>query len=207
MSCSKSLGSKKCKRKCSGSFPYCWQHTPSPKPSTANRPDSKSNRVTPTKSASSKHGSVSPKSKTPKSQSPRKKSPKKSGDSEKERLLEKASPVSPRKVSFSKKIHVRYIPRRNVEEPGGIAWAEEVSDLQGICVSSVLDVYSTWDRDTFEKRSYETKTENLIDSCLRVMENKKITIEEELEIMKFCQKRENARKEYIRERIRGYEVF
>lgn len=114
---------------------------------------------------------------------------------------------TPKSVSFSNKLNVRYIPRRNPNELGGIAWAEDITELQGICVSSVLDVYSTWDRDTFEKRKYSPEAKQLVDSCLSIMENKKVSREDRLEIIKFAEKRERKRNEYIRERIRGYEVF
>lgn len=131
-----------------------------------------------------------------------------------------SSPKSPKKspikytksiekpsVSFSDKLNVKYIPARNPYEKGGIAWAEDVTELQGICVSSVLDVFNTWDRDTFEKRHYESKAERLVNACLSVMDNKKISREDELEIIKFAEKRERKRNEYIRARIKGYETY
>jgi len=119
-------------------------------------------------------------------------------------------PTSPRRVSFSTKLRVKHIPPRNPNEPGGIAWAEQITDLQGICVSSVLDVYSTWDRETFNilaaKKKYEPQAEKLVESCLRVMENKNISENEKINILRFAQKRENKRSEYIKTRISEYKI-
>ena len=180
----KMIGDKRCKRKCSSNLSFCWQH---------------SQKSTP---------KMSPKS-TPK-MSP-KKSPKKSLKSPKTQTSPNRyislKTETPRNVSFAESPQIKYIPPRNSDTFRGIAWAEEVTDLQAICVSSVLDFYNTWDRDTFENEIYSPKARKLVNACLSVMENRKITAEEETQIIKFAQRRERKRDEYRRERIRGFDSF
>lgn len=145
----------------------------------------------------------SPPKSTPKKTSP--KSPKKTPP-KKDRYMSLKTEEK-RSVSFSNSPQVKYIPPRNDETFRGIAWAEEITDLQGICVSSVLEFYHTWDRETFETTKYSPKARKLVDSCLSVMENKKITKEEERDIISFARRQEERRNDYRRERIRSFESF
>ena len=193
MSCSKIVGNKKCKRSCAGDLSFCWQHLPDAK--TSSPKTFNSNPLV---------KSFSPKQ-TPKY------TPKYIPKYTSKQTPPSSLPTSPRRVSFSTKLRVKHIPPRNPDEPGGIAWAEEITNLQGICVSSVLDVYSTWDRETFNilasKKKYEPQAEKLVESCLRVMENKNISENEKINILRFAQKRENKRSEYIKTRISEYKIL
>jgi len=177
--CSKKIGDKRCRRTCTDDF--CWQHSSSSSNSSSNSPQ----KIPPSPKLSRKRTNSS--------------SPKSIIKSPIDRLSE-----SPRRVSFSKINKVKYIPPRKPNEKGKIHWAEEISDLQGICVSSVLDVYDTWDRETFEKRKYKPEVRALVDSCLKVMENKRIGIDDEVKIRTFAYEREGRRSEYIHERINKY---
>lgn len=105
-----------------------------------------------------------------------------------------------KRVHFSNTVGIKKIPPRNKKVKGGIAWAEPVSQLQAECISSVMDVYSIWDREDFEKaqQSLTETDKRLVKTCLRIMEGDEPSSPYKRELLAFSSNRERKRDAYRR---------
>lgn len=133
----------------------------------------------------------SPVKHSPKTVKTPKKSPKKA--------TPKKSPKS-KKVLFAEKTRIRKIPPRDKRVPGGIAWAEPVTDLQAECISSVMGTYGIWDREDLEKaKNLSPDERRLITTCIRILEGDVPSSPYRREVLAYSAKRERMGSVYRRQ--------